>query len=355
MTTNEADWSDHPFYKQDPFPEIEPALLNSADITRYVGKGCLLEADSFDPRWMKPASYEMRFLGELYDWEDVDGRLEKRPRQIGDGECVKLYKNSISYLWTKERLRLPEYVAARFNLRISEVHKGILLGTGPLIDPGFGGRILIPLHNLTDNDYVLRGGDGIIWVEFTKVSKNRYWLPSGDGVERPADLVPFPNRKDIDDPNVYLSKAGVLDANGVQSAYKAVLWRTGRDAEEAGNLAEGARDTVEILEKRIRKFTYWGVLGAVLSVAALLVGVGALIVSAYNLTFPVSERVEGQNVRISEIETKLEMILGAESIVRVVTPGQGGIGVEDEEAVHGANAAEVLEPHALAASKTAQK
>ena len=217
MTTNDTDWTDHRFYKQDPFPEIEPALLNSADITRYVGKGCLLEVDSFDRGRMKPASYEMRFLGELYDWEEDDGRLQKRSRKIGDGECVTLYKNSISYLWTKERLRLPEYVAARFNLRIREVHKGLLLGTGPLIDPGFGGRLLIPLHNLTDNDYVLIGGKGIIWVEFTKVSRNRYWLPSGDDVERPVDLVPFPGRKDIDDPNVYLSKAGVLDANGVQS------------------------------------------------------------------------------------------------------------------------------------------
>ena len=172
MTTYGAAWSKHRFYKQDPLSGNRAALLNSLDITRYVDKGCLLEKEKFDPKLLKPASYEMRLLGRLYwwEWEEEKGRLEKRCRQIVNKEAVKLSSNSISYLWMEEPLRLPEYIAARFNLRISDVHKGLLLGTGPLIDPGFGGRILIPLHNLTDNDYTLRGGEGIIWVEFTKVS-----------------------------------------------------------------------------------------------------------------------------------------------------------------------------------------
>ena len=188
MKENEVNWPEHPCYERDPLPDIEPALLNSLDIRRYVDLGCLLEGESFDRQRLKPASYEMRFLEDLYDWQEKDGRLGKRCREVSKGDRVTLVKNSISYLWTEERLRLPEYIAARFNLRIREVHKGILLGTGPLIDPGFGGRIFVPLHNLTDTDYVLTGGDGIIWVEFTKVSRNEYWLPNSDG-ERPEDLV----------------------------------------------------------------------------------------------------------------------------------------------------------------------
>ena len=195
-------------------PDIDPALLNSFDIKRYVDQGCLLDKDNFHPERMKPASYEMRFLGSLYHWQELDGRLQSRWRKVSEGNRVKLSKNSISYLWMEERLLLPEYIGARFNLRISDVHKGILLGTGPLIDPGFGGQILIPLHNLTDNDYVLRGGDGIIWVEFTKVSKNCYWLPGHEDTKRPPGLVEFPSCKVIDDPHGYLTKAGVLAAGG---------------------------------------------------------------------------------------------------------------------------------------------
>ena len=69
---------------------------------------------------------------------------------------------------TEETLGLPYYMAVRVNLRIKHVHRGILLGTGPLIDPGYDQPILIPLHNLTDQDYFIGLDEGLIWVEFTK-------------------------------------------------------------------------------------------------------------------------------------------------------------------------------------------
>ena len=319
MTTNDADWSKHPCYKMDPLPGIEPALLNSADIKRYVDEGCLLEKDSFDPGRIKPASYEMRFLGELYHWEEVNGRLQKQWRKVSERDCIELSKNSISYLWTKERLRLPEYIAARFNLRIRDVHKGILLGTGPLIDPGFGGRILIPLHNLTDNDYVLTGGDGIIWVEFTKVSRNRYWLAGHEDTERPSGLVAFPSEKVIDDSLVYLNKAGVLDAGGVQSAFKGVLESTRRDAADASVAAEDAKERVEKLEKRTRAFTLAGSIGGA-------IGLVALLVSSYHLTFPVMEKVHSQRDRIGALEESVKDILEAQwngPVLSVDEPGDG--------------------------------
>lgn len=305
-----VNWREHPCYERDPLPEIKPALLNSLDIHRYVKAGCLLEEDNYDRCRMKPASYEMRFLGDLYDWQERDGRLERRCRKVRNGKRIVLRKNSISYLWTEERLRLPEYIAARFNLRIRDVHKGILLGTGPLIDPGFGGRIFVPLHNLTDTDYPLTGGEGIIWVEFTKVSKNNYWLPNLDA-ERPEDLVPFPKRKLIDDPDSYLVKAGA--AAGVQSAFKGELDRTTRVAESADSVSHEAKIKVDDLEKQVRR---WGLGGVIVGAVALV----ALLVSAYSLTFPVMEKVHGQASRIGELEKSVEEILDGGPKRSVVAP-----------------------------------
>jgi hypothetical protein len=51
------------------------------------------------------------------------------------------------------------------------VHRGLLLGTGPLVDPDFDGDLLIPLHNLTSDDYEIRLDEGLIWIEFTKTSR----------------------------------------------------------------------------------------------------------------------------------------------------------------------------------------
>ena len=260
MTTYGTKWAKHRYYKTDPLWDIEPALLNSHDITRYVKEGCLLEEDRFEATRLKPASYEMKFLGTLYHWEDKDGRLERQCIEVVDGTDVAISRNSISYLWLEERLRLPEYIAARFNLRIKEVHKGILLGTGPLIDPGFGGRILIPLHNLTDNDYHLKGGEGIIWVEFTKVSMNDYWRPDKEVRKRPSRLVEFPSEKTFDDPHAYLYKARA--APGVQSAFKGALDNSIQAAEAAREDAETARLRSEDIAKRLWTIGFVGLLGS---------------------------------------------------------------------------------------------
>ena len=299
MATNNANWSEHRYYNEDPFPDIQPALLNSADIKLYMDKGCLIEPGRFDDKRMKPASYEMRFLGELYDWEEKEGQLQQRCRKICDDKFVTLPKNSISYLWTEEQLLLPEYIAARFNLRIRDVHKGLLLGTGPLIDPGFGGRILIPLHNLTDNDYILKGGDGIIWVEFTKVSKNDYWQPNDNNTERPSDLIAFPSEKIIDNPHSYLNKAGVMCAGGVQSAFRGAL--------------ERAQSVATKANKNVKSIRTWGFLGAGVALLTGVIGIGAVVLSAYQLSNSVKETVDSQSERIETFESRLKDIEAAQS------------------------------------------
>ena len=252
----------------------------------------------------------------------------KRCRKVCVGDCIELSKNSISYLWMRERLRLPEYVAARFNLRISDVHKGILLGTGPLIDPGFGGRILVPLHNLTNTDYVLRGGNGIIWIEFTKVSKNRYWLPGHEDAERPEGLVAFPIGKVIEDPLVYLNKSGVLDAGGVQSAFKGTLDRARADAE----IAKSASKRVDDFERTFRNWGFGGLFIGALAVAGV-------VVSAYQLSIPAMNKVHS-------LEKRLEQVVEARSKAPVFAPTEEARNKAEDTASEAAQAVEAAETRA---------
>jgi hypothetical protein len=65
---------------------------------------------------------------------------------------------------------MPAYLAGRFNLLIRDVYRGLLVGTGPLVDPGFVGFLSIPVHNFTSNKYILRAGEGFVYFEFTKLS-----------------------------------------------------------------------------------------------------------------------------------------------------------------------------------------
>ena len=201
----------------------------------------------------------MKFLGRLYDYKMHDGKLKQRCRYIWHGRRMTLFRNSITYLWMEEKLLLPEYIAVRFNLHIRYVHKGILLGTGPLVDPGFFGNLLIPLHNLTDNDYEVTGGDGIIWVEFTKVSGG-------------SDPKPFPEEKYTKTANGYLERAKVL-RRGVQSAIKGALDSAEKNVIESKEIANDARKEIQIFNKRLGKMGL-GALGiGVLAIAATIGGI----------------------------------------------------------------------------------
>jgi deoxycytidine triphosphate deaminase len=120
----------------DPLPKIAPSLLNSADIYEYVAKTGMIAP--FYPWAVKPASYEASLLGPLIWWNEKN---EPQYRELGEGEVFTLQKNSIAFVSVEPTLRIPDYIALRFNLHITHVHRGLLLGTGPLVDPGFVGKL----------------------------------------------------------------------------------------------------------------------------------------------------------------------------------------------------------------------
>ncbi|MGE4385677.1 MAG: hypothetical protein AB7E39_07450 [Endomicrobiaceae bacterium] len=155
----------------DPLPEIQPALLNSADILKYVILTGMIE--DFDCKDLSGATYNCRITGEYVaynkDKQQCSGKAQEKFE-------IEIAPNSITYVAIKNIFRIPNYIALRFNLRVSHVYKGLLLGTGPIIDPGFVGQIYIPLHNLTSNTYYIKAGAELISVEFTKLSSNSYWV-----------------------------------------------------------------------------------------------------------------------------------------------------------------------------------
>lgn len=172
------------YVSKDPFPEVASALLNSADIFKYVVKTGMIFP--FHTEKLMGASYEVAIRGKVIWWEDdgKDGEEQKHEKNLlSPGDFFELKPNSIAYLTLEPMFRIPDYIALRFNLRIVHVYKGLLLGTGPLVDPGFVGRLSIPLHNLTANTYIFRAGDGLIQIEFTKLSKNERWLMQKNGTD----------------------------------------------------------------------------------------------------------------------------------------------------------------------------
>ena len=158
---------------KDPFPNSPAALLSADDIIRYVEKTGMIspfDGMSGDKSPLKAASYESKIGSEAFIYE----KGVNYPQKIYDGsqDFLEIPANSIVFVESDIYFRLPPFISVSFNLQINHVHRGLLLGTGPLVDPGFWGKLCIPLHNLTNEPYHISKDDGLIWIEFTKTSSN---------------------------------------------------------------------------------------------------------------------------------------------------------------------------------------
>ena len=196
------------YKSEDPFPEIAPALLNSADIIDYVAATGMIYPFYPEIEILKTASYEVNMLGKCVYWDE---KGEKQVLIIKRGDEFNLKQNSIAFVTLEPMFRIPDYIALRFNLKITHVYRGILLGTGPLVDPGYHNKLSIPLHNLTTNDYIFKGGDPLIWMEFTKLSLIQSYQPNStqnSNLVRQGEYREFPKRKnELRDVELYLRKA----------------------------------------------------------------------------------------------------------------------------------------------------
>jgi deoxycytidine triphosphate deaminase len=221
----------------DPFPEIQPSLLNSADVHDYVRATGMLYP--FDVKQLKSASYEAAVRGRCIWWDDSGKQCEVL-LEDGKGEELTLSPNSITFVQVEPLFRLPDYIALRFNLKITHVHRGILLGTGPLVDPGFVGRLLIPLHNLTPNTYRFGRGEGLIWVEFTKTSQITAGVgvkTNAQGLTRRGKYMPFPPSKWNIQPLDYLRKAS--PQSPVRSSIPEAILKSSNEATSARRWVQG--------------------------------------------------------------------------------------------------------------------
>jgi deoxycytidine triphosphate deaminase len=271
----------------DPFPSIPPALLNSADIVDYVRQTGMIYP--FDATKLKPASYEVPLLGP-YVYVDEKGVTKRGVLEVG--KEIRVAKNSITFLTVEPYFRLPDYIALRHNLKIDHVYKGLLVGTGPLIDPGFVGKISLPLHNLTENDYTFRGGEGVIWVEFTKLSPLPGESGESDLATRDGSYVSFDAAKTRARlVNEYIRSAvhhGEIPASSTA--------QTARTAAQAKKTA----DRLKLL------FPTFGVVGVVALIIALM---NLVVVPRVNDIRDESDRRQDQvnqlQLRLNELEQRL--------------------------------------------------
>ena len=225
------------------------------------------------------------------------GKLES----LGVGDELRVEANSIVFVECDLDFRLPDNIALRFNLQIRHVHRGLLLGTGPLVDPGYWGKLCIPLHNLTDEDYSISRDDGLIWVEFTKTTEAH--RGSGD-LGRP----PLDKREGYWEIWEFIDRAarprnGIGESVHIRSSISKVIDRAesaSSSADRAERSATDAKDQASRARDEASRMRSHITLGGIIAGVVLFITIAIFIYTVYS---SLTSRIDDLQNRLSYIES----------------------------------------------------
>jgi deoxycytidine triphosphate deaminase len=231
----------------------------------------------WDDGLLKPAAYELTLGPNCL----VNGRI----RVLSDDDpWLEIPYNSIVFVSMGQWVRLPHYIAARFDLAIEFIYQGILLGTGPQVDPGFQGVLSCPLHNISSDSVHLRLGQPFAKMDFAKTSG--LWRAQDSSVLQPiadedalyaaefADKLPgrgdkvvrlFKKNKRWREPIFSPDYAG---QKLVQSSVKHIELDVAKSRVEIDEFGDDVR--------RIRRFGIAAAVGVLLAITSLLLALAQL-------------------------------------------------------------------------------
>ena len=302
----------------DPFPEIESALLNSKDIIKYILTTGMIAP--FCPENLKGATYTCTFSGTYLRY---NSKGEVDASTISDEEELIIEPNSITYLEISEKFRIPLYLILRFNLKVQNVYKGLLLGTGPIVDPGFVGKLYIPLHNLTLNKYIIKKGAELISVEFTKLSIKNDWKISKSSTLYKSKIQPLVFSglpKDIQkkikpdrDISEYIKKSLQGDSNFHKEPINELsvgssLAEYVVELNEMDKKIKSALDDINKTKKKTDSGVRVGVIALVITVAALLIPICQSYDAIHRERVEYNESISRYQETISDLQIRLTLL-----------------------------------------------
>jgi deoxycytidine triphosphate deaminase/guanylate kinase len=136
-------------------------VLDKKSITNFLKAGTLL--GDANPNNVQPASYDL-CVGNI-----VWCRGKKSDLQPND--VVRIPPYSYIIVQAHEKARLPNFIIAHYDLKVSLFAQGVILSNGPQVDPGYDGVLLCMLFNGSDIEVGLKCGDHFATIEFLVTSK----------------------------------------------------------------------------------------------------------------------------------------------------------------------------------------
>lgn len=286
-----------PYFWRDPEPNFQGML--SADRIRAYHYAVGRMIRPFQEEHLKPAAYELT-LGPRWV-------IEGETRYLTDEQPVlTIPPNSIVFASMREMLLLPHWLVARFDLSIQFIYDGLLLGTGPQVDPGFKGVLSCPLHNISSQPITLEYKKPFAKMDFVKTS---FSLVSVSNIESQEELYARAASGELrgfqnETPKLWKREktyrrpiffAGTADK--VKSSVRELEARVDVFETDVGATVDKFGTRVSDAERSLRRSQ----IGAVFAALALVVG---LLAAAYGLGGIVTNYVDG---RVSDVRSDTEL------------------------------------------------
>lgn len=118
--------------------------------------------DPFEPDKLRPASYQLTLGKEVH--------IGGRHHVFRDSEPLILRPHQVAAVTTRETLRIPRFLIARWSLRVQKIYEGLLWTGGPQVDPGWVGQLYCPIYNLAERNVELCYRDGFFTIDFTRTT-----------------------------------------------------------------------------------------------------------------------------------------------------------------------------------------
>ena len=131
-------------------------------IKALIEGGTLLK--NADVQNVNGSSYDLS-LGDQY-WQNG-----KKQTLDEDNGFIQLKRGDFVIVSSKEIAELPNDIAARFDLTVGLFCRGVILSNGPQVDPGFRGRLICSLFNLSNSTFDLKRDQHYSTLEFIKLSE----------------------------------------------------------------------------------------------------------------------------------------------------------------------------------------
>ncbi|WP_175715323.1 dCTP deaminase [Burkholderia ambifaria] len=142
-------------------------ILSNNEIQGLVGQHPPL-IDPFVAGNVRLSSYDLTIGSEYYI--SADGKSSAiATQQLSPNQSFTIPPHGICFILSGEDINLPEDITAKISLRMSLVYRGLVLTSQPPFDPGYSGKAVVMVHNLSSDAHHLKRGDRIATIEFVKV------------------------------------------------------------------------------------------------------------------------------------------------------------------------------------------